>query len=88
MPISGKTKLIAARAKSDINRYRNSVKNSSKRNQIKANLTSATRGNKLNLVAVGRDGTALSTLNLKAVGDRRKRKLLGRLVKAAARGGR
>lgn len=56
-----------------------------KTRKIKNNLLNSVAQGKINANAVGNDGLAFTTLNLKAIGNRQKRRILGRIIAAAAR---
>lgn len=56
-----------------------------RREAIALNIKKAVAGKRINPVAVGSDGLSLLTLNLKAVGNRQKRRMLARLIVASAR---
>lgn len=83
-----KTKLLARRGKSGINREKNALRTIDRRQNLKSKLGSAIRTRKLNSDILGTDTGALANLNLRSVGNKNKRRLLGKVVAAAGRRGR
>ena len=83
-----KTKSIALQGDFDTRRERNQLKVLKRRAAIKSSIGSLVNRGKLNLDAIGSNGTALAGLNLKAVSQKKQRRLLAKIVAATARKGR